>query len=211
MADELDVTTEGEEEAPNGLQNQCRFEEADDAPDWVSLCYRARLRRRASWLDLGKQFKRDWRTVRSNVQKYSRAVAEAYLKGDVGFLAEYIDGVQDDRTRADDVFTAAEEPLQKMTALRHITECRKLIASALGVVTERKGVAVSGESGRPPVRVAFDPMVFDDDEEAQDAAFVLVKRVLAGGTGKSSGSSDAAELGSGDGAGDRAPAAPGED
>ena len=144
-----DVTRDGEEgeEDENGLQNQCRFGEAEDAPDWVSLCYRARLRHKASWTELGKQVKRDWRTVRSNVEKYRRLVAEAYTNGDVGFLAEYIDGVEDDQSRASGVFSEAETPMEKISALKHITECRKLVAAAKGVVTERKGVQLGNAPG----------------------------------------------------------------
>ena len=179
MADVTDATPRegpegGEEESlqePLGpqshVQNPCRFEDTGDAPDWVSLAFRARLRRKVEWAVLAKQFDKDWRTVKLNVQKYASILAIGYEKGDVGALAEYIEGVEDDKSRADEVHGQADEPRDKIACLKQITECRKLIAAAKGVVTERKNVQHSGDEANPVVvKHWWDGIAAIDEEDA---------------------------------------------
>ena len=141
-----------------GLQDQCRFGEVDEAPEWISLAWRKRRNERTPWVQLGLEFDRDWRTVRDNVRKYGKLVADAYRRGDVDELAEYLEGLHDDKDaqieaaqKAMTVFVTKDgevvsEPdwRTRVAARKEVTAIREKVAAALGVVTKREGREQSG-------------------------------------------------------------------
>lgn len=151
----------GRKEEHPGLQDQCRFEEIDDADAWVSAAWNKRRDERTSWAELGREFDRDWRTVRVNVSKYSKLVADAYRRGDVDALADYLEGLQDDKraqleaaAKAQTLFVTKDgevvtEPdwRTRVAARKEVTAIREKIAAAQGVVTERKGTDLNVSGG----------------------------------------------------------------
>lgn len=110
---------------------------------------------------MGREFDRDWRTVRVNVSKYSKLVADAYRRGDVDALADYLEGLQDDKraqleaaAKAQTLFVTKDgevvtEPdwRTRVAARKEVTAIREKIAAAQGVVTERKGTDLNVSGG----------------------------------------------------------------
>ena len=188
-----------------GLQDQCRFEEVDDADAWVSAAWNERRDHRTPWAELGRKHDRDWRTVRDNVRKYGKLVADAYRRGDVDALAEYLEGLHDDKDaqlsyaeeaqsvviigRGEDAYSEVVPDYRtRVAARKEVTAIREKIAAALEIVTKREGREQSVQPDDPLVKLLerFAP---------QEIAEELGNGRFAGDAGAGTGR-DAAEGGS---------------
>lgn len=117
--------------------------EGDD--DWRHLAWRAWLHGVRNYAALGRQFDKEWRTVKRAIIAQSQAVRDAIDSGEVEALAEYVDGLHEDLSEADGLFrSSAIQDNAKLGALKHRSDLREKIAAAMGVVTRRRGVEHAG-------------------------------------------------------------------
>ena len=166
-------------------ENQSSVDGEQDDDEWVVIAWRAWLHGKRNWTALARQFNKHRETVRERVKKYSRMVSESYQNGSVDALGEYVEGLYEDLQDADALHRTSEVEVAKLGAMKHRTECRKLIASAKGVITERKGVQVAGDP-KNPLRVEADiPSNGELAKYLQDSADIA--RSVAGLTGHAEG------------------------
>ena len=117
--------------------------------EWIGLAWGAWCAGERNLAALGRQFDKSPATVKANLLKYSQARAAEV--SDVDATAEYIDGLQHDLREALRTYRDAGNPNAKVGALRHASQCRKDMAAAKGVVTDRKSVAVGQDPNLEPV------------------------------------------------------------
>ena len=117
--------------------------------EWVGLAWAAWCAGERNLTALGKQFRKSPKTVKANLIKYSAARAAETQSVDA--TTEYLDGLEHDMREALRTYRTAENPNAKVGALKHATACREKLAAAKGVVTERKGVDLTGSVNVTPV------------------------------------------------------------
>jgi hypothetical protein len=133
---------------PEKLENQ-----GGDA-GWVGDAWRDHLNG-VSIYALAKQYGKKWETVRDNLRKHA-ANRAAELREGTDPTALYLDGLEIDLAAASRLMLSSEQDTAKIGALKHRTECRKLIAGGQGVSTETKNVKVGGDDDAPPLRVLME-------------------------------------------------------
>ena len=115
------------------------------ALEWVHDAWRDWVNGERNWSSLAARYKRDRRTVKANVIRYSRALAADLDKGPSP-LAAYIAGLEADlelaRKVAGDTKVAQQS---RNAALKHVTDIREKLAAAYGIVTKREGREHSGQ------------------------------------------------------------------
>jgi hypothetical protein len=110
------------------------------ASEWVGLAWKLRLKG-VSYEAIGKQLSKDRDTVRRQLKGYSQALAAARAESGEDPLEAYLSGLEEDLMAAANL--AQDRGMGSTLAARvgaHklVVDIRKLIAAALGVVTERK-------------------------------------------------------------------------
>lgn len=126
-------------------------EKGVDDGEWIGLAWLAWCAGERNLAALGRQFDKRPETVKANLLKYSKARAAEV--SDVDPTAEYLDGLQHDLREALRTYRDAENPNAKVGALKHASAIRKDMASARGVVTERKSVGIGQDPNLGPLQV----------------------------------------------------------
>lgn len=113
--------------------------------------------------------KHDHVWVKKALVKHGAMVAETLESGAIDSRAKYLQALY---ARRASLAGIARDPEarngDRIAAYSNMVKCDEKIAAAEGVVTERKGTAVYGEAGKPPLRVAsIDQVVLALEREKQ--------------------------------------------
>ena len=127
------------------------------APAWVVDAWEMRLRGHIEWSKIAEVVNKDWRTVKKQVEKYSQTMARIHDGAEVNPVGEYIDGSFQDLRGQHAIHEDAVAFVKigkgegahlveipdyrtRSAALKEVHVIRKDIATARGVVTEKKGI-----------------------------------------------------------------------
>lgn len=137
---------------------------SDLVPEWVVRAWRMWTGGVRNWSAICREVGHDRETVKKHVCRYSQTLVELLNDKNLNPLAEYLEGlVQDLQAQTGFALTAENTFVTKdgeavastdfrtrVTARKEVTNIRKLMADACGVVTERRGVEVSGSLETSP-------------------------------------------------------------